>query len=286
MATEFDLSIARRGSSPREYDEALIHEYLAKFQTPGGQKGDEGRMIDAAPEDLASKPYTIFSNRLCPFAHRAYFTLLEKGLLEDGTFDYVHIDLGANKPAWYQESVNPSGTVPCVFQADRPVFESSVIVEYLDEQFADREPKLFPGDAVENAKIRVFVSEFNSNCIRPFYGLLMNKDPALDAEKADAARDAIVKLNGYLAKGSDSGPYFLGDKLSAADVTAAPFIARFVHTLGFYRGFDLLPAGDADTARVRAMLEAVSSRDAFKQSFPGPEYFLAAYYKYAAPADK
>lgn len=243
-------------------------DWLEKFKTVGGQKGEEGRLVDAAPtsEELAAKPYTIFSNRyvavwcflrtvsaetcahtmtcapapvpfplrLCPFAHRAYLALAEKGLLEDGTVDYIHIDLGANKPAWYTD-VNPSGTVPCVYQGARPVFESSVIVEYLDEEFPDRGTKLFPGDAVVNAKVRVFITEFNNNCIRPFYGLLMNKDPALDEEKKAAAREAIVKLDGFLAKGSDAGPYFLGDTFSAADVTAAPFIVRFVHTLGYYR---------------------------------------------------
>lgn len=285
MATEFDLSGARRGESPRAYDDATVADWLEKFKTVGGQKGEEGRLVDAAPtsEELAAKPYTIFSNRLCPFAHRAYLALAEKGLLEDGTVDYIHIDLGANKPAWYTD-VNPSGTVPCVYQGARPVFESSVIVEYLDEEFPDRGTKLFPGDAVVNAKVRVFITEFNNNCIRPFYGLLMNKDPALDEEKKAAAREAIVKLDGFLAKGSDAGPYFLGDTFSAADVTAAPFIARFVHTLGYYRGMDLLPKDDPETARVRALVDAVSERPAFKTTFPGAEYIIAVYFKNAAPA--
>lgn len=47
--------------------------------------------------------------------------------------DYIHIDLGARKPEWYQKRVNPSGTVPCLYIGGKPIFESVIVSEYIDE---------------------------------------------------------------------------------------------------------------------------------------------------------
>lgn len=66
-------------------------------------------------------------------------------------FKYVHIDLGDAKPAWYGERINPDfGTVPCVYDAGRGVFESAIVVEYMEESFPGRGTALMPvGACVE-----------------------------------------------------------------------------------------------------------------------------------------
>lgn len=48
--------------------------------------------------------------RLCPYAHRVWWALTEKGV----DFEYIHIDLGKHKPTWYQSaSVNRFGSTTC-----------------------------------------------------------------------------------------------------------------------------------------------------------------------------
>jgi len=42
----------------------------------------------------------FFTNRLCPYAHRVWWALEEKGVAAE--VDYIHIELGQNKPGWYQ----------------------------------------------------------------------------------------------------------------------------------------------------------------------------------------
>ncbi len=63
------------------------------------QLGTTGRRAPVfTPDLLAGLHY--YGNRLCPFAHRAFLALAEKGALDK--IDYVHIDLKAPKPAWYK----------------------------------------------------------------------------------------------------------------------------------------------------------------------------------------
>ena len=74
----------------------------------GSQLGPIGRRVRAFSPDLLSRsgaavtptPVKYFGNRVCPWAHRAFLALAEKGALDK--VDYIHVDLKAPKPAWYQ----------------------------------------------------------------------------------------------------------------------------------------------------------------------------------------
>jgi glutathione S-transferase len=63
--------------------------------------------------------------------------------------------------------LNPNGVVPTLIHHDRPVVDSSVIVEYLDEVFL--EPKLSPEDPIDRAEMRAwmrFIEEVPTVAIR------------------------------------------------------------------------------------------------------------------------
>ncbi len=62
-------------------------------------------------------------------------------------FKYIHIDLGEDKPAWYAPCFNPAGTVPAIYDAGKPVFESALCVEYLEDKFPGRGTALLPSGA-------------------------------------------------------------------------------------------------------------------------------------------
>ena len=95
----------------------------------------------------------LFGNRLCPFAHRAWFALHEKGAAEEVT--YIHVDLGDAKPPWFGDVINPRfGTVPCMVDHGAGVFESPIVVEFLDEKFAGRGTALMPTGAPAHARRR------------------------------------------------------------------------------------------------------------------------------------
>ena len=63
-------------------------------------------------------------------------------------FRYIHVDLGEDKPRWFKERVSPRfGTVPCIIDFNRRVFESSIIIEYLEDKFPGRGTQLMPSGA-------------------------------------------------------------------------------------------------------------------------------------------
>ena len=68
----------------------------------------------------------LISHKLCPYVQRAVIALKEKGV----PFERVDIDL-ANKPDWFLK-VSPLGKTPVLLVGDHAIFESAVILEYLE----------------------------------------------------------------------------------------------------------------------------------------------------------
>src|SRR6202051_1529404 len=72
-------------------------------------------------------PLKLISHKLCPYVQRAVIALTEKGV----AFERIDIDL-ANKPDWFL-AISPLGKTPVLQVGDRAIFESAVILEYLEE---------------------------------------------------------------------------------------------------------------------------------------------------------
>ena len=70
---------------------------------------------------------TLVSFDLCPYVQRAAIALAEKGV----PFERRAVDL-ANRPDWFK-TLSPLGKVPLLLIGGEVLFESAVIVEYLEE---------------------------------------------------------------------------------------------------------------------------------------------------------
>jgi len=237
------------------------------------QNQGEGRYVDASIVEEIKTGFHYFGNRICPFAHRAWWAIKEK----DVNIDYVHIDLGPTKPAWYKELVNPFGTVPCLYDEGRPIFESRIVAEYLEEKFSNRGTQLMPADLVDRANIRLVISQFDEKLISKFYTVLRASTEEKLNEALAAVREPLKQVDEMYGKYNTSGPYFLGNQLSMAEITILPFIFRFSITIPHYRQVDIF----ADAPNFRAALEAAKTRRAFEETIAEPEYFIQAYAPYA-----
>jgi glutathione S-transferase len=153
----------------------------------------------------------LISFDICPYVERSRIVLLEKGLPHDVEFIQL-----SSKPAWFLE-VSPMGRVPVLLVDGRPVFESMVINELLNELQPER--PLFPQDPVARADV-----------LMPAGGAAMlaiaggaTRDAL--AKPLGALRDALGKLEQQLARGG--GPFFLGRDFSLVDASYAPFFRRW-----------------------------------------------------------
>src|SRR6201997_3918230 len=126
----------------------------------------------------------LISHKLCPYVQRAVIALTEKGV----PFERVDIDL-ANKPDWFLR-VSPLGKTPVLLVGDHAIFESAVILEYLEETQAN---PLHPGNALYRAEHRAWI-EFGSAVLNDIAGLYSAADEAAFTAKATQLEAKFARL--------------------------------------------------------------------------------------------
>src|SRR5690349_14471632 len=140
---------------------------------------------------------TLISHVLCPYVQRAVISLTEKQV----PFRRIDVDL-ANKPQWFT-AISPLGKMPVLQVGDAAIFESAVILEYLEETQA---VPLHPNDPLRRAEHRAWI-EFGSAVLNDIAGLYSaTEEPAL-ALKAKALADKFGRLEARLR----AAPYFDGE---------------------------------------------------------------------------
>lgn len=163
--------------------------------------------------------YTLISFDLCPYVERARVVLHEKG--QD--FEQKFIDL-KNKPDWFLK-LSPRGKVPVLMVDEVPLFESSVINEFLNDVLP--EPALMPEDPVARARARSWIA-FANDVVMGGLGKLWFAEG--DPQKIDAAlgmlRPAFERIEGALQERKE-GPYFSGASFGLVDATLAPVFTRW-----------------------------------------------------------
>lgn len=157
-------------------------------------------------------PLTLVSYDLCPYVQRAAIVLAEK----DVPFERITVDL-ANKPEWFK-AISPTGKVPLLKVGDEVLFESSVIVEYLE----DTQPNpLHPQVPLGRARHRSWM-EFGSAILADIWIIETTPDETAFFAKAKLLKEKFTKLEDALA-----GPYFAGENFSIVDAVFAPVFRYF-----------------------------------------------------------
>ena len=90
---------------------------------------------------------TLFSKPTDPWSHRTRLVLAEKSI----TIDIVDVDEGTLPEDLLD--LNPYNSVPTLVDRDLVLYDSRVIMEYLDERFPH--PPLMPVDPVTRAQFRL-----------------------------------------------------------------------------------------------------------------------------------
>jgi len=156
---------------------------------------------------------TLFSNKLCPYAHQVRIVLAEKGIVAE----IVEVDLD-NKADELME-LNPYGTVPTLVDRDLVLYQSGIILEYLEERFPH--PPLMPVYPVARARNRLMLNRVD----RDWYSLM---DTILTGDKksAEVARkelnDSLISVAPVFA----DSPYFLNEEYTLVDCGLSALLWR------------------------------------------------------------
>jgi len=195
----------------------------------------------------------LISHKLCPYVQRAVIALTEKGV----PFERIDVDL-ANKPDWFLK-ISPLGKTPVLQVGEVAIFESAVILEYLEET----QPKpLHPAEALRRAEHRGWI-EFSSAVLNDIAGLYAAPDEAAFKAKVIQLEARFARLEGRLA----ASPWFDGEKFSLVDAAFGP-VFRYFDVFDEIGDFGIL-AGKPKLARWRAALAAHPSvKSAVSAEYP------------------
>jgi glutathione S-transferase len=111
----------------------------------------------------------------CPFVQRAWTVLEEKKI----PYQYIEVN-PYDKPKSLLD-LNPRGLVPTLQYDNKPLFESTVICEFLEEAYPDHKPRLLPEDVYERARTRIW-TDFTTSRITPAFFRFMQFQPTSDKE--------------------------------------------------------------------------------------------------------
>ncbi|PYH99073.1 glutathione transferase [Aspergillus ellipticus CBS 707.79] len=209
----------------------------------------------------------LYGSCFCPFVQRVWIALELKGI----PYQYIEVD-PYKKPQSLLE-VNPRGLVPALRHGDWGSYESSVLLEYLED--LNVSPALLPsGDAKLRAHCRLWTDFINRNIVPSFYRVLQEQDTQKQIAHAQELRDAF---NTLVTAAHAQGPFFLGASISFVDIQVAPWIVRLRRVLSPYRGWPDPEAG----SRWGAWVEAIENDEHVQATTSTDELYLDSYERYA-----
>jgi RNA polymerase-associated protein len=187
----------------------------------------------------------LYSSPTCFHSHRTRLVLAEKNI----TMDIVNVQ-GPDLPEDLRD-LNPYHSVPTLVDRDLVLYDSRVIIEYLDERFPH--PPLMPVDPVTRAQFRLALYRIE----RDWYGLGEELEAATDSKQASRLRKMLRESILSSAEVFSARRFFLSEEFSLVDCTIAPLLWR----LSVYN-VDLGEAG----APVVKYMDDVFSRRSFQDS--------------------
>jgi glutathione S-transferase len=196
---------------------------------------------------------TLISHELCPFVQRAAIALAEKGV----RFERINVDL-SNKPDWFL-AISPLGKVPLLKVGDAVIFESAVILEYLEETQPN---PLHPADPLQRAEHRSWI-EFGSTILNDIWTFYTATDDAAFAGKAKTLAEKFARLEQRLG----DGPYFDGARFSLVDAVFGP-VFRYFDIFDRIGDFEMLADKPKIAAWRHALVQRPSIIHAVKPDYP------------------
>ncbi|MCB1849839.1 MAG: glutathione S-transferase N-terminal domain-containing protein [Gammaproteobacteria bacterium] len=155
---------------------------------------------------------TMYSDPGSPYSHRVRLVLAEKNI----TVEVLDVD-----PLNISDDImdlNPYGTLPTLVDRDLVLYESRIIMEYLDERFPH--PPLMPVDPVSKASSRLFLHRVDHDWYRLMDQILAGGKQAAKARKE--LRESLTVTAPVFA----SKPFFMNSEFSLVDCAIGPLLWR------------------------------------------------------------
>ncbi|CAO1662897.1 MULTISPECIES: stringent starvation protein SspA [Salinicola] len=186
---------------------------------------------------------TFYSGSEDHFSHRVRIVLAEKGVAVD------ILDVSADEHNAELADLNPYNSVPTLLDRDLVLYESKVMMEYLDERFPH--PPLLPVYPVARARSRLWMHRIERE-----WCPLVEQIQQGSKKDADKARKELRESLTGISPIFEDMPFFMSEEFTLVDCCIAPILWR-LPALGVE-----LP--EKQVAPLMSYMERVFARDAFK----------------------
>lgn len=197
---------------------------------------------------------TLYQRTDCPFCWKVRIALAELKL------EYQSVELQLGQKHTNVVAVSPTGTVPVLEDEGTAIWESSVILDYLDRKYAPGQ--LIPTEPDSEANVRllqVYSDKLVGPCIK---GLVFEKrskpEHMWDKNVIQQGEEEWATCQKWL-EAKLNGQAFFGDGFSAADCALA---ARF----GIAEAYGA--AVSAEFSGMHNWYQSIKARDSWEKAYP------------------
>jgi RNA polymerase-associated protein len=195
---------------------------------------------------------TFFSDSNCQYSHRVRIVLAEKGV----TVDMVEVD--GNHPPAELADINPYNSLPTLVDRDLVLYESKVMMEYLDERFPH--PPLLPVYPVARAESRLYIHRIEKDWCHLVESILHSRSDNVVTRSQKELKEGLTAIAPIFAE----KPFFMSDEFTLVDCCLAPILWRLPSL-----GVDI--RSSKQTKPLLAYMDALFARDAFQESLSEQE---------------
>jgi len=194
-------------------------------------------------------PVTVYDHPLSPYSQKVKIALLEKGVPFEAPLPQA---LGSGQTDGPFQQASPRGEVPALIDGDVTVFDSTIILEYIEDRWPT--PPLLPPTPAARARVRMIEDVMDTHYEAINWGLAElvhfgRAEGALAEGLHARAGEQTRRWQAWLDARLGSADWFNGDDFGWGDLAVIPYLNG---STGFGLGPDAGTALHAWQARANA----------------------------------
>jgi glutathione S-transferase len=184
---------------------------------------------------MAEKAVKLLGAWSSPFVMRPMIAFNLKSV----EYEFIDEPLYTQPKSEFLLKLNPvHKKIPALIHGDKPVCESLIIIEYIDETWSTGSP-ILPSDPYERATARFWASYIDEKWFPNLKVISVAQGDEAKKAVIDSVLEGLAVLEDAYVKSSNGKPFFGGDTMGHADITLGSFIG-WIRVIEQANGIQLL----------------------------------------------
>ncbi|HSG90137.1 MAG TPA: glutathione S-transferase family protein [Pseudomonadales bacterium] len=167
---------------------------------------------------------TVYDHPLSPYAQKVKIALLEKGVPFEAPLPEA---MGSGLAGGPFIAANPRGEVPALIDGDVAIFDSTIILEYIEDRWPT--PPLLPAAPAERARVRMIEDVMDTHYEAISWGLAElehfgRAEGELAATLKGAAAEQTRAWQAWLTTQLGGKDWFNGEAFGWGDLSVIPYV--------------------------------------------------------------